>query len=279
MPHRTTAEPDSKLFVPGYPQTLRLYKIPASTFFQVKARVNGVRVKKSTKTECLSEAIAFAKAFYNELLVKAANAEPLVESNFATIVESLIKEDQGRVDRGERSESLVRDAKSIFDELMPHFKKYHVRDIGYDQIQEFIASRKGIKTNTLKNYLIFLRKALKHAHKKGLLDKLPIFPTLSVKANPREWFTSEQYTKLRNTIKKCEGQTAKKTYIPIGRELGLLTTFLVNTFLRPPDIKYLKNSHIEIVDTKKQKFLRIKAKSKVATAPVISPGKWRCYLS
>jgi integrase len=271
LKHRTTAIHGSKIPIPSYPETLRLYKIPASAFFQVKARVNGVRVKRSTKTENLSEAIAFAKAFYNELLVKAAQKQPLVESkNFEKVVESLIAEDQGRVDRSERSEHLVRDAKSIFRELIRFFKTYHVRDIGYDQIQQFIASKKDIKTNTLKNYLIFLRKALKHAHKKGLLDKLPIFPTLTIKANPRGWFTTEQYRKLRDSIKACEGQTAKKTHIPIGRELGLLTTFLVNTFLRPPDIKNLRNRDIEIVDTADQKFLRIRAASKVVPAPVIS---------
>lgn len=271
MKHRTTAIHGSKFSIPDYPKTLRLYKIPASSFFQVKARVNGVRVKKSTKTENLSKAITVAKAFYNELLVKAAQQQPLVESkNFEKVVESLIAEDQGRIDRGERSEHLVRDARSIFGELIPFFKQHHVREIGYDQIQQFVASKKGVKTNTLKNYLIFLRKALKHAHKKGLLDKLPIFPTLSVKANPREWFTDQQYRKLRSTIVKCKGETAKRTYVPIGRELGLLTTFLVNTFLRPPDIKELRNRDIEVVDTKTQTFLRIRAKSKVMAAPVIS---------
>lgn len=155
MKHRTTAIHGSKIPIPGYPKTLRLYKIPASAFFQVKARVNGVRVKRSTKTESLSEAIAFAKAFYNELLVKAAQKQPLLESkNFEKVVESLIAEDQGRVDRSERSEHLIRDAKAIFNaELIPFFKNYHVREIGYDQIQEFLASKKRVKTNTVKNYL------------------------------------------------------------------------------------------------------------------------------
>lgn len=273
MKHRTTAIHGSKIPIPGYPKTLRLYKIPASQFFQVKARVNGVRVKRSTKTENLSEAIAIAKAFYNELLVKASKQQPLIESkNFEKVVKSLIQEDQGRVDRGERSEHLVRDAESIFEsELLPFFRKYHVREIGYEQIQEYIQSKKGIKTNTLKNHIIFLRKALKHAHKKGLLDKLPIFPTLSIKANPREWFTLQQYDHLRKVIKDCKGETAKKTYVPITDELRHLTTFLVNTFLRPNDIKELRHRHIEVVETKKLKYLRIMPPtSKTTDSPVVS---------
>ena len=45
---------------------------------------------------------------------------------------------------------------------------------------------------------------------------------------------------------------------------------MVNTFLRPPDLKHLKNKHVEVVKTKKTQYLRIRALSKVGPSPVIS---------
>ena len=50
-----------------------------------------------------------------------------------------------------------------------------------------------------------------------MLDKMPIFPTISIKDNPREWFTNDQHAKLLDTCANCEGKTAEKTFSPRAR--------------------------------------------------------------
>jgi hypothetical protein len=103
-----------------------------------------------------------------------------------------------------------------------------------------------------------------------MLDKLPIFPKVKVKDNPREWFEDEQVEALRKAIRTAITEKIVVRYVPITEELMHLTNFMVNSFLRPPDIKILKNKHITVVKKPDRSYLRIMAKGKVAIAPVIS---------
>ncbi len=62
------------------------------------------------------------------------------------------------------------------------------------RINDYVAHPKyrGKKTGRQQHHkesLRLLRKALKHAFKWGLLDKMPMFPKIKKKDNPREWFT------------------------------------------------------------------------------------------
>lgn len=272
MRHRTSSIAGTKEGIPGYPATLHIYKIPASKFYWVKAALNGKRIKRSLKTESRSAAITAAKDFYNELLLKKAQGKPLLDrSDFIKAAEGLLAVDKTRVARGERKESMVRDIEAILDkDLLPFFRKDHLKNINFQRITEYVdrLQERKLSTATIKNHFIILRKILKHAWKMELLDKLPIFPTLSSKAHPREWFTEAQYERLRKTITELKGTVVPKTYTPITDELRLLITFLVNTFLRPQDIKNLKNKHVTIMNNK---YLRITTPdSKTVKSPVVS---------
>ena len=58
---------DSKLYISGYPRELTLYKSNAGPYFWVRYYADSKIIKRSTKTESKREAIAFAKAFYDEI--------------------------------------------------------------------------------------------------------------------------------------------------------------------------------------------------------------------
>ena len=85
-----------------------------------------------------------------------------------------------------------------------------------------------------------MSKILKHAHKLALIDKLPIFPTISQQDNPREWFTEPQYTRLMTSVDKLIEEKRVVRFHPVTKELKLLVSFLVNSFLRPADLKELE---------------------------------------
>jgi len=239
--------------VAGYPDTLKLYQIPASKYWQVRAYMDGRIVKKSTKTQSKAEALKAAKDFYNNLLLKQSQNLPLTEgSSFEQVVLKLMKEDQARAELNEVSDRLVSDEKYIFEnDIIPFFRKTSLKDVTYSRINDYVAhlktrGKKPVGSNTIKNHFVFLRKALKHAFKLGLLDKMPMFPRIKAKDNPREWFTKEQYDLLKKTIAEEIKKSTVVRYHKITDELRYLTTFMVNSWLRPSDIRICRISTLRL---------------------------------
>jgi integrase len=281
MLDRKNPIPETIEHVSGYPNTLIIYKCQRSRFYQARAHV-GRLVTRSLRTDVRGQAITRAKDFYQELIGRKARGEPVTENkaNFAMVAEALFKEDQTRVDRGERKQSLVDDSKYIYEaDLKGFFGSKHVKNINYELLNEYIAhlrkareeaGKEPIKSKTLKNHFIVMSKILKHAHKLALIDKLPIFPTISQQDNPREWFTEPQYTRLMTSVDKLIEEKRVVRFHTVTKELKLLVSFLVNSFLRPADLKNLKHKHIERVTQGKHSYLRILAMAKTKVAPVIS---------
>jgi hypothetical protein len=76
VPH-TDPIPETLSSVRGYPNTLQIYMVPASSYWQVRAYVGKTLVRRSTKTDVRSKAIVIAKDFVNELLIKRAQGQSL----------------------------------------------------------------------------------------------------------------------------------------------------------------------------------------------------------
>jgi hypothetical protein len=279
--------------IKGYPSTLKLFKCAESRYWQVSAYLASRLVRKSTKTEEKALAIRFAKAFYNELLLKQAQHIPLTQSpSFEIVAADLFKEDQGRVDRGERKQSLVDDSKYIYEaDLLKFFHRNHVKDISYQRLNDYIkylkksreeAGKEPIKSKTLKNHFIVLSKILKHAHKLGYIDRLPVFPTIIAQDNPREWFSDDQYHHLLKITDQEIGKQAKVRFLPVTIQMRYLIEFTANSYLRPPDIKTLKHKQILKIKNDRlpgvsREYLRIAAISKVKASPALLQQK--CYPS
>jgi hypothetical protein len=252
---------------------LTLYETSASSYWQVRAFVHKTLVRRSTKYEALGRAITFAKEFYQELLLKKAQNQPLTESaEFNKVALLMIEEDRQRATRGECSESVAKDAEYILKaDLEPFFGKDQLQKIDYERITAYVGrlQQREVSSNTIKNHFMVLRKILVHAHKLKKLNSLPMFPTISKKDNPREWFNDEQYETLQKVIRKTiqdkvEIRLANRRLLPpITEQLRDLTNFMVNTFLRPQDIKLLQNRHITVIKhPTRGMYLRIMAKGK-----------------
>ncbi len=277
MQHPANPILDTLEEVPGYPKKLKIYQIPASRYWYMRTWMGGKMVVRSTKTDEKAKARKAAKEFYNELLDKHAKKLPLTEgSTFKKAADALLEEDRARVARGERKESLVRDGGYLLKHLKEFFKNDHVKNIDFTRINAYVEhlrtkGKKPPSSATVKNHLIFLSKVLKHATKLNLMDKMPIFPTVSRVDNPRGWFDKEQYKLLLKTCTECEGHIpGKKVHHSITKELRMVCAFLVNSFLRPPDLKNLRNRDIAVIKNRGIKYLRISAKSKVKKSPVVT---------
>jgi hypothetical protein len=253
---RANPIPETIEHIAGYPNTLIIYKCPRSRFYRARAHV-GQLVTRSLKTQVKAQAVQRAKDFYTELHVKRSQGQPLTESqgNFKTLAHAVIEEDQSRVNRGECKQSVVNDFKYMLDkDLLPFFGHDNVKNINHKRIEEYVAhlQERDISSQTIRNHFIQLNKVLKKAHKLELIDKLPIFPKVTVQDNPRSWLNEKQYPALLEAIKKAIRHKVVLRRRGAGGA-GLITEhllnlvqFMVNSFLRPQDIKLLQHSSTNI---------------------------------
>jgi integrase len=275
MRHRMNPIPGSYVQVPGYPDKLKLCKIGASKFWQIRFYLDGKILKRSAKTVSQQQAIRAAKAFWDEIHVKRSQNLPVTSSaSFERAASDLLVFDQERVERGERKPRLVSDQRfALNNHILKFFKGHGVKDVNFKKLTSFAdhLRKAGLSQQTIKTQFNYVRKVLKHAHKMDLLDRMPTFPTTTVQDRPRPWLTADQYVKLRKTVAR---EIKKKTVVrahQITDEMRHLITFMVNTFLRPGDLKELRHKNIEVVKTKDAQYLRITPSTgKTNISPTVS---------
>jgi integrase len=259
----------------GYPDRLKIFRIPASSYWWVRATFGERRIKRSTKEESKAKAIAFAKQFYEDLL-RNNHAVPLSTSrSFNSVAHSLQEEHRQKAGSGERNQRYETDLKrQLHFRIKPFFSQYALRDINYERLSAFIAVMRNdeVSPNTIKRYLVTVRQILKHAIKLNLLDKMPIFPTVSAKDNPRPWFSEDEYDLLKEKSKEiAKGDFAWKGE-RISIEAHYFITFMVNTFLRPSDWYGLQRKHIAVQERRGEDPILIisPTRSKTVNTPIVS---------
>lgn len=271
--HRTNPIPDSITQVPGYPSKLTLYKNEASSYWQVRTYIDGKVVRRSTKTDNKRNAIEFAKSFYNDLLRRSADNEPLTSTpTFRAIALKMLDEMEVRVAEGEITEQTRKIAKLRLDrEVFETLNKKNINAINYDSFQNFLqALSKGqrqLSSETTNAYLKLAKQVMSHAVKLGLISNIPKSRKIKVEANVRGFFNATEYRLLYRRARALEGKVFEERFVQGGtqifeegqstegrllrkicitRELYELVIFMTNTFIRPTDIKNLQNKHIEV---------------------------------
>jgi integrase len=275
MQHHSNPLPDTLERVPGYPSSLKIYRVPCSEFYWARCYMSGKRVTQSTETRNKQLAFKAAGEFYDELLLKRAKKEPLTTGGqFARLFEEMLELDRQKVASGDRAQSLVDDAEYMHKkDLLPFFKNDQIKSINHKRLLEFVASlrERNLSGRTIKNYLIILNKMLKHAYNTNVIDKIPLMPAIAVKTNTRDWLDENQYEYLKKVIDDEVKKNVKVNHQPITNELKLLVSFMFNTFLRPQDLRIIQHKDIKVVCNRTGKdFLRIMARGKVKSAPIVS---------
>jgi site-specific recombinase XerD len=232
-------------------------------------------LKKSTKTTNKAEAIRFAITFYDITRLRELNLLPISASpSFERVANELILEQEKLVERGERSSRYNDDDKQKLQaDILPFFKGMDIRNVTYKHIDNFIQklSSRNLKPTTLKKFTIFIHKIFTYAEREGLVDRIPTMPSIKQKDSPRGWFNDVEYKLLRTvTVQAIKDNVIVRGH-PITDEMRFLITFIINSFLRPSDVKTLKNKSIHIVDNIDQSFLRIQPESsKTINTPIVT---------
>lgn len=258
----------------GLPDKLVIFKLPASKYWWVRYYVQGKVIKKSTKTTVQRDAVKFAKKFYEDILLRERNLLPLsYHPSFEKVAYALLDEQEQLIERGERNPKLNKnDRQKLEKDVLPFFKGFNVKDVTYKHLNEYLAklNERDLKPATLKVHLNLIHKILVLAHREGLIDKMPLMPKVALKDSPRGWFSNNEYELLKKTTIKAVKDKVVVRGKTITDEMRFLVTLMVNTFLRPSDIKNLRHRNVEVVRGE-HTYLRIQTDdSKTVNHPIVS---------
>jgi len=281
---RTVPIPDSIIHVPGYPEKLAIFKMQASKFWQVRCWHNGKTFRKSTKSQSQRSALIFARVFYEQLMASACTQnkslfinsrstdKPTVtRSTFGALATRMYTNEQARVKRGEFSRGSLQVLRNRLDaHLLPRWGAMDIKHIDYAELLNFTQEiSEKFSTITISQYLVIVKKVFNLASALNLLERMPAFPKIKVKTTPRGSFTPNEYWNIIRTARKLSGKlhpeysdlrkhyklrTAENT-MPI--DLSWAIRFMVNSFIRPSDLKTLKHKHIEIAQKNEHTYLRL----------------------
>jgi hypothetical protein len=281
--HRTTPIADTITAVPNYPKKLTIFKTHASSYWQVRCYMNGKILKRSTKTESKRDALNFAKDFYNELLRRDFEGETLnTTMTFRKVAQLMLAEIENQVERNEITPLTAKIARLRLNK--PVFKAINNIEVGsihYETLLQFIntlsKTKEGLSKDTVNQYLKLAKRVLSYAHRMRYINHLPATPKLKVDGKARGYFNNAEYNLLHRRAKSLigkrfeerviegrgrnlfeEGRTTEGRLlrkITIQQELYELIIFMTNSFIRPTDIKNLKQKHIEIKKKGKNNYL------------------------
>jgi integrase len=132
--------------------------------------------------------------------------------------------------------------------------------INADVLAEFVTflTARDLSAATIQGYMAQTRKVLKLLLRKGVIDAIPPFPSLKSQPQSRGAFTLTEYKAILRKSKDLRAVTftdwgargkawIRREYHQMPHEMCWLIRFMVYTFVRPGDIRQIKNKHVEII--------------------------------
>jgi integrase len=201
--------------------------------------------------------------------------------------EAMLLLEQTKVVRGEFGVHSYRMLVSRLNKyIYPFFGEINVREIDQKKISEFIQklNQLNLTSITISQYVIALRKVLQYCLSQEYILKIPTFPKLKLSSTPRGGFSLQEYVLLVKTAKnlsKGTGAPLKVTHrnsrdsifvvsdkFPV--DFVWLIRFMVNSFVRPVDIKHIQHQHIQIIRGE-HTYLRLQLpETKKHTGPIVT---------
>lgn len=281
--------------VPGYPRKLVIFKIPASAYWWVRYYNQSKILKRTTKSEIKRDALEAAKRFFEEIHVREATGQgpltvdinPAQVVTFAKASQLLVEAEGSKCKRGQLTKISYDNLQLRLNKhILPHFASMDVRSVGYKHLDQFLglmsAYQPKLSVSTISAYMGVVRKVLQHSARLSFIDHLPEFPKVGVEDKPRGWFNVGEYKALIKTAKKLagkkvewrafteagsgsyfcmEGERLEESHRLIKRvqmtpDLPDLIVFMVNSYVRPTDIKNMQHRHVDVV-RREYEYLRL----------------------
>jgi integrase len=189
------------------------------------------------------------------------------QNNFNVLAEQLLEAEWERVMRSELSASSVGIQKNRLDaHVLPFFRYIPPTQVTHVVLDDFVSrlTKHSLSTTTISQYLVIVRKLLKLAVRKGLLKEVPELPKVKIAVQPRSMLTLAEYGRVCRTalkmsrtgviapeVKSTEGQRERFWVAPrnmrLAPDMFWAIRFMVNSFVRPGDLRELKHKHVTAV--------------------------------
>ncbi|UFS56198.1 hypothetical protein LN050_10765 [Comamonadaceae bacterium M7527] len=190
-----------------------------------------------------------------------------LQADFEALADDLIAAERRRVARGELVNASVAIMRQRLDlNILPVLKKVRPDEVDANTLDEVVdrLGAAGLSPTTISQYMVVVRKLLKMAVRRGLLLEMPDFPKVHIKNKPRAMFSVAEYRCLIKTARRLakdrrpaplvkeEGGARERFWVPtkylqLSPDMAWVIAFMVNSFVRPSDIRQLRNKHVEIV--------------------------------
>ena len=245
--NRLTPIPESIERIRGYPQTLIVYKTNASKYYWVRFFFNGKNRIKTTKSENSKDAKTFAIQFYKDALLDISSSK---KSNKKSAVSVVANAFFSTTERASNTQTYKSDINRYRQNILPFFKEQDIATITNAQLNEFVEElhKTKIKPATIKHHIVVLRKIMKFAIANQLMINLPVFPRITGKLQTsvkRDYLTKDEYAKVIKSAEKLATAKVKVRTQTITLQMKYLIQFMVNSFIRPSDLRVLKHKHIK----------------------------------
>lgn len=192
----------------------------------------------------------------NQSVVRISNAKLLHD-----LIQEVLLAERDKVERDEiRHNSYVMTQIRLEGLVFDFFKDKPLHEIDVVCLEVFVGflTQKNLAVSTIQGYIAQVRKILRLLHRKNILKSLPAFPSLKSQVTSRGAFTLTEYKKILRVSKELRHTTynawphagkpwIKRDYHCMPYEINNLIRFMVHTFVRPGDIRQIKNKHIEVV--------------------------------
>jgi site-specific recombinase XerD len=257
--NRLTPIRESMQHMRGYPNTLVIYKTNASRYYWVRFYFQNKYRTKTTKTENTKLAKDFAIQFYKDTLLSSAQGLSFNKNKSFALVATHFFESS----KDNSNESVFKnDFNRYKQHLLPEFKQQEIDTITNSQISQLVIrlQKSGLQPATVKHHLVVLRKIMKYAIANDLMKNLPLFPRISGNlqtAVKRDYFTQKEYDTLIKTTERLAQQEVTVRGTPITLEMKFLIQFMVNSFIRPSDLRVLKHKHVQKRHDKDSEWLEL----------------------
>jgi integrase len=220
------------------------------------------------KTTIRQVAIRAAKDFFHQSVADLYGTTINIREDkvllFSDLVAPTIAIETARTQRGDYSAAGLNILRNrLHKSVEPHFGKMPIDKVGYNEISEFLQHLSKLKKSptTIQQHMVATRKVMNFAYANNYIKHLPKFPTVKINSIPRGSFNLAEYKLLVQTAKRYvhtkiidptksqrkRGRFHMEPYLTISPELQWLIRFMVNSFIRPSDIKNLQHQHITVV--------------------------------
>jgi integrase len=204
---------------------------------------------------------------HSELSNSVMTQGSMRSNRFDVLAEQLLDQESLRVKRGELSLASVGILRNRLDaHVLPFFKYIPPSQVNSLMMDAFVKRLTDCKlsSTTVSQYLVVLRKLLKLAIRHGFLSEIPELPEVKVANRPRSALSLQEYAAVVRVaytlardgasapeIKASTGYRERFWVAPrnliLPLDMAWAIRFMVNSFVRPGDLRQLKHKHIQVV--------------------------------